>query len=145
MLFRSAALQLPKFPSTIQERRQESSANISRLIDRVESTILITNASGIHARSISQYCVATLLTLYHALDKQIVHARVRTFSFCSDSYLKFTTEHPRMDNERDVCDTGGEVLRGDSVWEDDRDACTYDLDFLFVLRRLIGSRRDMVT
>ncbi|KAJ9093516.1 hypothetical protein QFC21_006349 [Naganishia friedmannii] len=39
--------------------------------------IAFTNASGIHVRSISQYCLATLLNLYHTLDQQIVWARAR--------------------------------------------------------------------
>ncbi|GHJ90446.1 hypothetical protein NliqN6_6848 [Naganishia liquefaciens] len=52
-----------------------------------ESSILLTNASGVHARSISQYCVATLLTLYHSLDKQIVHARNKREWVTGDAFV----------------------------------------------------------
>jgi hypothetical protein len=42
-----------------------------------ERMIALTNASGIHVRSISQWCLGTLLTVYHKLDAQIMHSKVR--------------------------------------------------------------------
>ncbi|KAJ9095168.1 hypothetical protein QFC20_006707 [Naganishia adeliensis] len=38
--------------------------------------VALTNASGIHVRSISQWCLGTLLTVYHKLDKQIIHSKI---------------------------------------------------------------------
>jgi pyridoxine/pyridoxamine 5'-phosphate oxidase len=92
-----------------------------------DSAILITNASGIHARSISQYCLATLLTLYHALDRQIVHGRVRVISASPPAMLIALSDQTRMGNRRDIRGTWAEVLRGDGLWEDDWHACTFAL------------------
>lgn len=50
------------------------------MIGCVERMVALTNASGIHVRSISQWCLGTLLTVYHKLDKQIIHSKVRLVS-----------------------------------------------------------------
>ncbi|KAI5450317.1 hypothetical protein NCC49_003228 [Naganishia albida] len=39
--------------------------------------VALTNASGIHVRSISQWCLGTLLTVYHKLDAQIMHSKIK--------------------------------------------------------------------
>lgn len=47
--------------------------------------VALTNASGIHVRSISQWCLGTLLTVYHKLEAQIMHSKVRSYLQSSSS------------------------------------------------------------